>query len=278
MPSHQLSLTLIPHKVAESIVDQRASDGYINATAMCKAAGKQFNEYTSRTSTKEFLDELSPETGIPVSGLIQVLKGGTPELQGSWVHPQVAIHLAQWVSAKFAVQVSKWVFDWISGKGQPAKLPFHLERHMINAHKVPNGYFSVLQEMTMRLVAPMEAQGYRLPEKLMPDISHGRMLCKFLRERHGIDTDSLFKYVHTFPDGHLGEFLKLLAEDWFPNQAAAYFKKRDPVALIALDKILLIAHTAQPAAPQPRRIAFRKSAISAPATSIRSPFKTRPSA
>ena len=40
MPSHQYSLSLITHQVQNSIVEQRASDGYINATAMCKAAGK----------------------------------------------------------------------------------------------------------------------------------------------------------------------------------------------------------------------------------------------
>lgn len=253
MPSqHQFSLTLIPHKVAESVIDQRAADGYINATAMCKAAGKQFNEYTSKTSTLAFLDELSAETGIPVSGLVQVVKGGTPGLQGSWVHPQVAIHLAQWVSAKFAVQVSKWVFDWMSGKGQPTKLPYHLERHMINLHKIPRGYFSALQEMTNFMVGPMEVNGYRLPEKLMPDISQAKMLCKYLRESCDIDTNKLFKYTHTFPDGReveanlypdafLATFRKLMAEKWMPINAPKYFKERDPTALPALDKVLLVA-------------------------------------
>jgi len=28
------------------------------------------------------------------------------------VHPYVAIHLAQWLSPRFAVQVSKWVYNW----------------------------------------------------------------------------------------------------------------------------------------------------------------------
>ena len=38
---HQYNLPLIQHKVDDgSIIQQRASDGYINATALCKAAGK----------------------------------------------------------------------------------------------------------------------------------------------------------------------------------------------------------------------------------------------
>lgn len=270
MPKHQLSLSLISHKVQNSVIEQRAEDGYINATAMCKAAGKQFNEYTSKGSSKAYLDELSSETGISVSGLVQVQKGGAPELQGSWVHPQVAIHLAQWVSAKFAVQVSKWVYDWMSGKHQPTKLPFHLERHMINLHKIPSTHFSVLQEMTNALVAPMEAQGYRLPQNMMPDITHGKMLCKFLRDKMNIDTDNLPTYVHTFPDGravdaklypltHLGEFRVLLA-DWLVAKAAAYFKPRDPTALLALDKMLLIGNAKPTPAKPANKASYKKKA------------------
>lgn len=254
MPSHQYSLSLITHQVQNSIVEQRAADGYINATAMCKAAGKQFNEYTSKTSTTAFLQELAAETGIPVSELVQVVKGGQPHLQGSWVHPQVAIHLAQWVSAKFAVQVSKWVFDWMSGKGQPTKLPYHLERHVLNNHKVPPDKFSVLQEMASCMLGPMESNGYTMPENLMPDISQAKLLCKTLREQAGIDTKKLEKYTHTFPDGreveanlypteHLPLFRRLMAEVWLPTMAAPYFKARDPSALPALDKMLMLGQT-----------------------------------
>lgn len=251
MPSHQYSLTLISHKVQDSIIEQRSEDGYINATAMCKAAGKLMADYNRLSTTKAFLEELSADMGIPISQLIQVLRPGGDGLQGTWVHPQVSIHLAQWLSAKFAVQVSKWVHDWMSGKAGPTKLPFHLERHMLNFHKIPTGYFSVLQEMTNRLTAPMEAHGYRLPDNLMPDVSQAKMLCKHLRDKHGIDTTTLDKYTHEFPDGrkvqanlypvkYLGDFAVLMAENWMPN-APAYFKPRDPSALIALDKMLLLS-------------------------------------
>lgn len=249
---HQLHLTLIPHQISDKIIEQRAVDGYINATAMCRAAGKLFGHYNENAATKAFLDELATDVGIPISGLVQTIKGGAG-LQGTWVHPHVAVNLAQWLSPKFAVQVSRWVHEWLSGKHTPTTLSWHLERHMLNFYKIPNGYFSVLQEMTNRLVAPMEAQGYRLPENMMPDITHAKMLCKHLREKHGVDTDALPQYRHTFPDGrevnanlypvaYLGEFMKLLSEEWFPKQAAEYFRKRDPAALAALDRIMLIGY------------------------------------
>jgi hypothetical protein len=266
MPSHQYSLVLIPHKMQDDVVDQRASDGYINATAMCKAANKQFNEYTSKVSTKDFLAELSSETGISVSDLVQIVKGGQPQFQGSWVHPQVAIHLAQWVSAKFAVQVSKWVHEWMSGK-QPSgvhNLPYHLRRHMLNIGKVPSHtHFSILQEMTNTLIAPLEANGYTMPDKLMPDISQGRMFCKFARDELGIDTDSLPTYTHDFegrmsveaklyPLEHLSAFRKYIGEIWMTQRAAGYFKEKDPTALPMLDKVLQISYTPRkPAANSP---------------------------
>ncbi|WP_238914231.1 KilA-N domain-containing protein [Achromobacter insolitus] len=250
-PQHQYSLSLIPHHVGSSIVQQRASDGYINATALCQAGGKAWADYRRLGATNEFLTELEADMGIPMSALVQSIRGGDGP-QGTWIHPQVAINLGQWLSAKFAVQVSKWVYDWMSGKGQPAKLPYHLERHLMNQNKIPLGFFSVLQEMTNFLVGPMEANGYRLPEKCMPDIAQAKMLCKYLRDQCGVDTAALSKYPHEFPDGrlvqanlypveYLGAFRRLMADVWMPQHAAAYFKARDPDALPALDKILLLS-------------------------------------
>jgi len=272
MPNHQYSLSLIPHKVQNAVVDQRSEDGYINATAMCKAAGKLIGHYSENQNTKAYLSELSSDVGIPITELMQSIKGGDPTLQGTWVHPQVAIHLAQWLSPKFAVQVSKWVHEWMSGKAPAAyKMPFHLERHMLNFHKIPSGYFSVLQEMTNALVAPMEAQGYRMPESMMPDIAHGKMLCQHLRAKHGMDTDALPTYQHEFPDGrvvsaklypleYLGEFRVMLASIWMAEKAAQYFQKRDPLALAALDKILLLG-AAQPVKTIPaNKPAFKRKA------------------
>jgi hypothetical protein len=41
---------------------------------------------------------------------VDIKKGNSSDFeQGSWVHPDLAIQLAQWISSKFALQVSKWV-------------------------------------------------------------------------------------------------------------------------------------------------------------------------
>jgi len=104
---------LIQHIHNGETIHLRASDGYINATAMCKAADKLFAHYNSNKTTTDFLEALSSDIGIPISELVQSIKGGEPAFQGTWVHPQVAIHLAQWLSPRFAVQVSEWVVTWM---------------------------------------------------------------------------------------------------------------------------------------------------------------------
>lgn len=42
-----------------------------------------------------------------------VVKQGSPEFGGgTWIHPDLAIQLAQWCNKLFAIQVSRWVRDW----------------------------------------------------------------------------------------------------------------------------------------------------------------------
>jgi hypothetical protein len=82
--------------------------GYVNATQMCKACGKQWGHYASLDSTKAYWEVLSAEIGIPISGLIISIKGGNDkEAQGTWVHPEVGIDLAQWVSIEFRIWANR---------------------------------------------------------------------------------------------------------------------------------------------------------------------------
>ncbi len=251
----QLSLELIPHKVGHEIIQQRAKDGYINATAMCKAAERPWSRYWDARPSREFAEALSSEIDIPISELIQSFKGGDITLQGTWVHPQVALHLAQWLSPEFAVKVSKWVFEWMSEASPRSKatLPYHLRRYVANAQNVPIGHFSILTELTQTLIAPLELMGYTVPEKMMPDISQGRMFCKWLRDKCGIDTNTLPTYTHVYEDGRrveakaypeklLATFRQHFREEWLPVKAIPYFKERDPLALPFLPKLLPTRH------------------------------------
>ncbi|WP_052742150.1 KilA-N domain-containing protein [Kiloniella litopenaei] len=126
---------LIPHTINSSVINQRSSDGFISATAMCNAADKLLADYRRLSSTNEYLCALSNDMGNPITDLIQIKRGGRPAEQGTWVHPKVALHLAQWLSPEFAVQVTNWVYDWMTGQApvavrahtrkKPVKKPEH---------------------------------------------------------------------------------------------------------------------------------------------------------
>jgi len=250
MIAQQMSLALIPHVSEGVLISQRVHDGYFNATAACKAAGKQFNDYVRLAATKAFVDELSRDTGIPVSELIQSVKGGNPAEQGSWIHPDVAVHMGQWLSPKFAVLVTRWVREWMArSKYAGVGMPYHLARYTANSHKIPYTHFSILNEMTLALIAPLENEGYRLPESLIPDISQGKMFAKWLRDTKGVDTDSMPTYPHEYADGRvvqakmypvelIEEFRLHFNEVWLPQRSTEYFRERDPKALPYLPKLL----------------------------------------
>lgn len=240
-----MELPVIPRVMEGNLVQQRAADGYINATAMCNAAGKKISHYFEVRTVKDFLRELSNETRLQENLLVQIIKGGNPTHQGTWVHPQVAVHLATWLSPKFAVQVTKWVFEWLSGGGQ--NMPVHLQRYMMNRTEIPPTHFSMLNELTFGLIAPLESAGYTLPENMIPDISEGRMFSAWLRAEKGIEPNTFPNYRHRYMDGRvvdarlypnelLADFRRHFNEVWLPNKARDYFDKRDEKALEYLSK------------------------------------------
>ena len=257
----QMSLQLIHHQHADIDISQRAADGYIDATALCKAAGKQWGHYWALNGTQAFAKELATDIGIPISELIQSLRGGF--VQGTWVHPQVAIHLGQWLSPKFAVMVTKWVSDWMNGKGAPTpaatSLPAHLHRYLGNDAKIPQGHFSILQEAALGLFGPLHLLGFDIPKEWVPDISVGQVFCAHLRENHNVDTDALPIYYHDYFDGRVvpakiyPEALLPVYRAWFrtvwlPVYGIAYFKRKDKDSLPYLSKMPALAGPKTPTA------------------------------
>lgn len=91
------------------LVYSRPEDGYVNATQLCKAGGKRIDNWKRLDNTREIITELCRSLNTEERNLMIIKKGGLSKLQGTWIHPDLAIQLAQWISPKFAIQVSRWI-------------------------------------------------------------------------------------------------------------------------------------------------------------------------
>ncbi|RCJ19304.1 hypothetical protein A6770_32125 [Nostoc minutum NIES-26] len=73
---------------------------------MCHANNKYWGHYKERKSTKAYWTALSNDIGMPISSLIIEINGYGSS-QGTWVHPEIAIDLAQWVSVEFRLWANR---------------------------------------------------------------------------------------------------------------------------------------------------------------------------
>ena len=92
-------------------IQRRQADGYVNASAVCLANRKRWNDYFRLERTEAYIAALAADAGFPATGLVVSIKGGRPELQGTWIHPRLAVDLARWISPQFAVWMDGWFLE-----------------------------------------------------------------------------------------------------------------------------------------------------------------------
>jgi hypothetical protein len=85
---------------------QRRDDGFVNLTQMCQANGKRIDHWKDLKATKAYIRAL--QDNYPGSRVVyseEGLGGGT------WGHPSLAINLARWINANFAVWCDAHIFN-----------------------------------------------------------------------------------------------------------------------------------------------------------------------
>jgi hypothetical protein len=97
-------------------IARRTTDGFVNATAMCRANGKEWKHYFETDRCHKYLDALEGSVGITTDRLFTSITTGPNDGRGTWVHPQVAVDLARWISAPFAVWMDGWFLEEINGR------------------------------------------------------------------------------------------------------------------------------------------------------------------
>lgn len=89
-------------------------DGYIYATGLCKAVGKKMYNWLRLKETKSLQVEIEKrivaQLGVTDSAIEKYQRGN---VQGTWIHPDLGLNLAQWCSPNFSAQVSKWLRELI---------------------------------------------------------------------------------------------------------------------------------------------------------------------
>jgi len=138
--------------------------------------------------------------------------------------------------------------------GYGARVPAFIKRFNANWDRVDNGYFSVINELVIRLWGRLEQAGHVMADKtssgteLRPDVSVGRGFSEWLKENHPTVCNSFTYYLHSTPQCNVDArqypwtmlplFLEYVDEVWIPEQAESYFNTRDPAALPYLQKLL----------------------------------------
>ncbi len=90
-----------------NITFSKGENVMINANEMAKPFGKRATHWLNNQQTKEFLQELSSVRNLTLTELVQVKNGG--DNRGTWMHEDVAMEFARWLSPKFAI----WTNDRI---------------------------------------------------------------------------------------------------------------------------------------------------------------------
>ncbi len=86
-----MSGALVINKIS---IESRKEDNFINATQLCKAGGKKFNNWYQLDSTQELIQELkrslrnSHAVNPACEKIVEISKS---KYKGSWIHPDLAV-------------------------------------------------------------------------------------------------------------------------------------------------------------------------------------------
>ncbi|WP_283205893.1 BRO-N domain-containing protein, partial [Methylobacterium goesingense] len=177
---------------------------------------------------------------INESGLFSlILRSDKPE----------AKRLKKWVTSEVLPSIRR------TGAYDPRRgTPAFIKRFNANWDRVTPGYFSVINEVAVRLHGRLEQVGHILADtapdgrEIQPDGSIGSLFSKHLQAEHPTVADNYSLYWHVarmkevqarqYPYGMLPLFLNFVDGVWIPQHSERYLRTRDPAALPYLPFLL----------------------------------------
>lgn len=158
-----------------------------------------------------------------------------------------------------AKRFKKWVTSEVLPSirktgGYGGRMPAFIRRFNENWDRVDVGYFSVISELTIRVLGRLESVGHIMADKardgteIRPEGSVGRLFSEWLKEHHPDKAQSFSMYLHKTPETFvearqypilmLPLFIDFVDQVWIPEHSERYFKTRDPAALPYLTRLL----------------------------------------
>ena len=174
----------------------------VNATEMAKSFGKYPKDFLVNKQTKEFLSSLSAVRGISLTELIKVVQGGDPQMQGTWMHEDVALEFARWLSPAFAIWCNDRIKELLK-YGMTATQPT-LDEMVNNPDLVIRMATQLKQEREEK--ARIEAENKRIIEETAPAVT-------FTQAVSGSASSCL-----------IGELAKLIDQNGYPMGEKRLFK------------------------------------------------------
>ncbi len=121
----------------EHVILYRKPDKYINATQLCQASGKKINDWLKLVNTKKIIIELHKNNNKDNKNNFELTLDIQKQYvekynENIWIHPDLAIQLAQWISSECALKVSSWIRTLFSN----SKLDFNLKLYNEKQNKI----------------------------------------------------------------------------------------------------------------------------------------------
>lgn len=111
------------------------TDAYFNATAVAKAFGKRPYDWLELDVTKEYIFELRSQT-VHQQNQWVITKNGSPENGGgTWLHPDLGVPFARWLSVKFAVWADRQIKDILISKNSKKDISELSSLEMLKEHQ-----------------------------------------------------------------------------------------------------------------------------------------------
>lgn len=98
---------------------------FLDATSIAKHFDKFVKDYLKTAQTQDYINALAQNLSVgniilTANDLVVVRQGGA--IQGTWLHPKLAVNFARWLSADFAVWCDLKIDELIKNQQKPTAL------------------------------------------------------------------------------------------------------------------------------------------------------------